>query len=68
MTDLETPTQYILKTIRCQCKIGCYVADAEAEKNCSELMVLFLFNKQSKETLKLLINFQMIRKSSLIMD
>ena len=44
------------------------VADAEAEKNCLGLMLMVLVKKQSEETLKLLVNFQMMRKSSFIVD
>ena len=44
------------------------VADAEVEKNCPGIMLVVLVSKQSEETLKLLVNFQMMRKSSFIMD
>ena len=44
------------------------VIDAKAEKNGPGLMLVILVNKQSEETLKLLVNFQMMRKSSFIMD
>ena len=37
------------------------VADAEAE-NCPGLMLVFLVTKQSEETSKILVNFQMMRK------
>ena len=44
------------------------MADAEAENYCSEPMLVVLVNNQSKETLKLLVNFQIIRKSICVMD
>ena len=44
------------------------VVDAEAGKNCLGLMVVVLVKKRSEETLKLLVNFQMMRKSSFIVD
>ena len=49
-------------------KLIVQVADAEAEKNCPGLMIVVLVKKQSEETLKLLVNFQMIKKSSFIVD
>ena len=44
------------------------MADAEAEKKCPGLMLMVLVKKQSEETLKLLVNLQMMWKSSLIVD
>ena len=67
LTDLEVATQYILKIIRCLYKTV-QVADTEADKNCTGLMFVVFINKESEETLKLLVNFQMMRKSSFTMD
>ena len=44
------------------------VADAEAEKNCLRARLVALAIKRSEETLKLLMNFEMIKKSSFVMD
>ena len=67
LTDLEAAPQYSLK-INVYVKLIFQVADADAEINCPGLMVVVLVKKQSAETLKLLVNFQMMRKSSFIMD
>ena len=66
LTGLEATTQYILKMIRCLCKTDCSSVRAEVEKNCPGLILVGL--KQSEETLKLLVNFQMMRKCSFIAD
>ena len=44
------------------------VADAVAEKNCPGPMLVVLVKKQSEETLKLLMNFQMMKESSFFLD
>ena len=44
------------------------VADPEAEKNFPGRVLVVLLKKQGKLTLKILMNFQMMRKSSFIMD
>ena len=62
LTDLEATTQYTLKiiTVDVYVKLIVQVADAEAEKNCPGLILVVLIKKQSVETLKLLVNFQMM--------
>ena len=62
LTDLEATTQYTLKiiTVDVYVKLIVQVADAEAEKNCSGFILVVLIKKQSVETLKLLVNFQMM--------
>ena len=49
-------------------KLIVQVADAEAEKKLPGPMLVVLVKKQSEETLKLLVNFQIMRKSSFIID
>ena len=44
------------------------VADVAAEKICSGITLVILVKIQSEEILKLLVNFQMMRKSSFIMN
>ena len=44
------------------------MADAEVEKKCPGLKLVVLVNKQSEQTLKLLVNFQMMKKCSFIID
>ena len=49
-------------------KLTFQTAPKEANKICSVLMLVVLVKKQSEEILKLLMNLQMIRQSSFIMD
>ena len=44
------------------------MADGKAEKNCPGLTLVVLAKKQSEETLKILMNFQIIRKPSFIVN
>ena len=44
------------------------LTDVEAHKICSGLMLVVLVKKLREAILKLLVNFQMMRKSSFIMD
>ena len=49
-------------------KLIVQIADVEADEICSALMLVVLVKKQSEETLKLLMNLQVMRESSFIMD
>ena len=49
-------------------KLIVQIADVEVDKICSALMLVVLVKKQSEETLKLLMNLQVMRESSFIMD
>ena len=45
-------------------KLIVQVFDVEAKKDCPVLMLVVFIKKQSEKTLKLLVIFQMMRKSS----
>ena len=68
LTDLEGAAWYILKIIRYLCKIDTSSGQCVSWKKCYGVMLVVLANKQSEETLKLLMNLEMKRKSSFIMD
>ena len=69
LTDLKAPFQSILKIIRCQCKTDCSSRDADAKKTiCLVLMYMVLVQEETVETLKILVYFQMMKKTSVIMD
>lgn len=44
------------------------MADADAENNYTVLMLVLLVEKQSVETLKLLVNFEMMEEVGFFMD
>lgn len=44
------------------------MADADAENNYTVLMLVLLVEKQSVETLKLLVNFEMMKEVGFFMD
>ena len=44
------------------------MADADAENNYTVLMLVLLVEKQSVETLKLLVNFEMMEEIGFLMD
>ena len=67
LIDLEAANQYILK-IDVYLKLIVQVADADANINYPGLMVVVLIKKQSTETLKLIVNFQLMKKYSFVMD
>lgn len=61
--------QLLLRTILdVHVKLIVQVPDVVARKDCPGVMLVFLVKRQSAETLKLLVNFQMMRKSSFNMD
>ena len=69
LTDLEVASQYILKIKFCvYVKLIVSVANTDAEKNCSRIMFVVLTKKQSEKTLKLLVDFQMMKKFSFFMN
>ena len=49
-------------------KLIVQIADVGADKICFALMLVVLIKKQSEEIWKLLMNLQMMRESSFIMD
>ena len=67
--QVEKKSQLLLRAILdVHVKLIVQVPDVVARKDYPGVMLLFLVKRQSAETLKLLVNFQMMRKSSFNMD
>ena len=59
----------IFKIIRCQCKTDCSSRRSGCRpKICPIFMLLVLVKKQTVETLKILVIFHMLKKTSVIMN
>ena len=70
LTDLKAPFQSILKIIRCQCKTDCSSRRCGCQKNNLPCTYVYgsCLEKKTEETLKILVYFQMMKKTGVIMD
>ena len=70
LTDLKAPYQSILKIIRCQCKTDCSSRRCGCQKNNLPCTYVYgsCLEKKTVETLKILVYFQMMKKTGVIMD